>query len=85
MRALLCVALLSMLAIGQPADAANPVYIIRHLEKGTGSDPSLTPAGAARAQMLAAMLAGSGIVAVFATPTRRAMSDPCSTRRRSMP
>ena len=28
----------------------KPVYLLRHAEKGLGSDPDLTPAGQARAQ-----------------------------------
>ena len=56
-----------------PAAAlAHPVYVIRHLQKGTGDDPPLTAEGAANAQQLAQLLAGSGIKAVFATATRRA-------------
>jgi broad specificity phosphatase PhoE len=53
--------------------ADHPVFVVRHLQKGEGADPSLTAEGAANAQHLAAMLKGKGIVAVFATPTRRAM------------
>ncbi|HET9458408.1 MAG TPA: histidine phosphatase family protein [Sphingomicrobium sp.] len=57
------------------ADVAAPkqVYVIRHLQKAQGDDPPLTTEGAANAQRLAAFLAGKGIVAIFATPTRRTM------------
>ena len=56
-----------------PAAAADTVYVIRHLQKAPGDDPPLTAEGAANASTLANMLAGMGIGAVFATPTRRAI------------
>lgn len=65
-------ALLTLIGSAAPAAAQSTVYVIRHLEKGTGDDPSLTPQGAAQAQALAELLAGDGIKAVFATRTRRA-------------
>lgn len=60
------------------ATGEKTVFIIRHLQKGAGPDPSLTPEGAANAQRLAAMLADKHITAIFATPTRRAVqtADP---------
>ena len=64
-------------ATAQPMQASvkvsAPVFVIRHLQKGEGSDPSLTAEGHANAQRLAAMLKDKGIKAIFATPTRRAM------------
>jgi len=58
---------------GRSATEQKSVFIIRHLQKGEGADPSLTIEGAANAQRLAAMLADKNITAVFATPTRRAI------------
>ena len=58
------------------------VFVIRHLQKSTGDDPSLTPQGAAAAERLAEMLADDGIVAVFATPTRRAMETAAPLAKR---
>lgn len=61
-------------ASGAPIVAEKTVYVIRHMQKADGgSDPALTAEGAANAQRLADMLADKKIVAVFATPTRRAM------------
>ena len=60
-------------ATAQPAIAADTVYVMRHLQKAEGTDPSLSAEGAANAQALAARLANSGIKAIFATPTARAM------------
>ena len=61
----------------QPMQASirvdSPVFVIRHLQKADGPDPSLTAQGHANAQRLAAMLRDRGIKAIFATPTRRAM------------
>lgn len=51
----------------------EPVFfLVRHAEKQGGSDPSLTEAGAARAERLAAQLEKAGIEAVYATDTKRA-------------
>lgn len=62
--------------------APKQVFVIRHLQKGQGDDPSLTAEGAAAAQRLGEMLAGEGIAAIFATPTRRAMetAEPLAKR-----
>lgn len=57
----------------QPVTAGHSVFVIRHLQKGEGSDPSLTAEGAANAQRLAAILKGRVIVAIYATATRRAI------------
>ena len=62
--------------------AEKQVFVIRHLHKAPGDDPSLTPQGAAAAERLAEMLADEGIVAVFATPTRRAMETAAPLARR---
>jgi len=60
-------------AAAQPAIAADTVYVMRHLQKAEGTDPPLSAEGAANAEALAARLANSGIKAIFATPTARAM------------
>ena len=64
-------------ATAQPLQASvkvsAPVFVIRHLQKGEGPDPSLTAEGQANAERLAAMLKDKGIKAIFATQTRRAM------------
>ena len=57
----------------QPALAASKVYVMRHLQKAEGADPPLSAEGAANAQILASLLAKSGIKAIFASPTKRAM------------
>jgi phosphohistidine phosphatase SixA len=82
MRTILLALVLAMLGVGQAADAASRVYIMRHLQKAEGSDPPLSPAGASQAQALASVLARSGIMAIFATPTRRAMetAEPLAKR-----
>ena len=65
--------LLASTAIPQPALAADTVFVMRHLQKADGADPPLSAEGASNAQAVANMLAKSGIKAIFATPTRRAM------------
>ena len=56
------------------AQAADTVYVMRHLHKAAGDDPPLTEEGAILAEMVAAMFGFKdfGIKAVFATKTRRA-------------
>ena len=58
--------------VAAPALAAEPVYVMRHLQKAAGDDPPLTDEGAALARGVAEQLAGTNIRAVFATGTRRA-------------
>ncbi len=70
---LLIVALLAAAATAPAVHAADTVFVMRHLQKAQGGDPPLSPEGAANAQALADMLAKSGIKAIFATPTHRAM------------
>jgi len=66
-------AVLSTATLTQAAIAADTVYVIRHLQKADGTDPPLSADGVANSQLLAARLATSGIKAIFATPTQRAM------------
>jgi broad specificity phosphatase PhoE len=75
--ALLCVAML----LPAPAMAA-PIYVTRHMDRAPGEDPSLNEKGAARARMLADILAQANIKAVFATATKRAQETggPLATR-----
>ena len=50
---------------------APTIFVIRHMRKDAGDDPSLSAAGAAEAARLAELLKGRGIAAIFVTPTRR--------------
>ena len=69
----LSVAFIAALVLGAtPAEAADTIYVVRHLQKATGDNPALTAEGEAGAQRIAGMLATKGVTAVFATPTRRA-------------
>jgi len=79
--AMIAGALLAMLA-AMPASAADTVYVIRHLQKEAGADPELTAEGKAGAATLADLIAGKGITAIYATPTRRAMqtAEPLAAR-----
>ncbi|MBA3577508.1 MAG: histidine phosphatase family protein [Sphingomonas sp.] len=54
--------------------ATRHVFVVRHMQKQSGDDPALSAEGEAGARRLAAMLADKGIVAIFATRTRRAMA-----------
>ena len=49
----------------------KPVYLLRHAERGYGSDPDLTPAGQARAQELKRILEIVPVNAIYSTDTNR--------------
>jgi broad specificity phosphatase PhoE len=49
----------------------TPVYLLRHAEKGYGTDPNLTPAGQARAEELRRILENVFVAAVYSTDTNR--------------
>lgn len=79
---LVSMAFLALATLSQAAVAADRVFVMRHLQKAEGADPPLSAEGAANAQALATMLGKSGIKAIFATPTRRAMqtAQPLAAR-----
>ena len=82
MRHLLSSTLIMLATLMPSAVAAAPTYVIRHLERAPGDDPTLTERGAARAEQLAEVLAGANIKAVFATATRRAQETGAPLARR---
>lgn len=53
------------------ATADKIVYLVRHAEKQTGKDPSLTPAGIVRAEALADRLADVGLTEIYSTDYTR--------------
>ena len=57
------------------AASAQTVILVRHAEKAAtpANDPSLTPAGQARAQDLKARLAGAGVTLVIHSEARRTL------------
>ncbi len=64
------------LSLACPAAGAQnqsvTVFVVRHAEKGPEQpDPSLTPAGAARAATLATMLRDAHVTAIFASQFKR--------------
>ena len=67
----LTAAALAFLLAASPT-LAQTVVIVRHGEKASpNGDPDLSPAGQARAQTLAASLAGAKVSMVLATPLKR--------------
>jgi len=83
MRIIVFALILAVLAPAHPAAAASQIYIMRHLQKAEGTDPPLSPAGAAQAQQLAVLLGGSGTIkAIFATQTQRAMDTAAQLAKR---
>ena len=76
-RSLLLAVLSALAAAAAPTSSADQparlVVLVRHPEtvEGAGRDPSLSPAGRARAAELAAALKHAGVVRVVASPLRR--------------
>ncbi|WP_044102974.1 SixA phosphatase family protein [Neolewinella persica] len=71
--------LLLLLACGEGSSSSDAsdntaetiIYLTRHAEKGTGSNPDLLSAGVARANRLAQLLRKKDVRAVYATDFRR--------------
>jgi broad specificity phosphatase PhoE len=64
--------LISLLALAVAGSAqSQTVVLVRHGEKAEGSDPELSTAGQARAQVLAETLKSAGLTRVLATPPKR--------------
>ncbi|WP_306252885.1 histidine phosphatase family protein [Parvularcula sp. IMCC14364] len=59
-------------------DTLTVIYLVRHAEKQTGTDPSLTVAGQERAALLARELSDAGLTHIHSTEYRR-------TRETAMP
>tara|TARA_R110000782_G_scaffold192113_1_gene281877 strand:- start:2169 stop:2684 length:516 start_codon:yes stop_codon:yes gene_type:complete len=64
-------ALLTLAACSTPPPPEHTIYLVRHAEKQAGDDPSLTPAGAERAALLAETLRDAGIVRIYSTDYAR--------------
>lgn len=66
-----------------PRTEALSVVLVRHAEReSTGSDPELTMAGRARAELLSRMLSEAGVRGVFVTEFHRSLQTggPTATR-----
>ena len=60
-------------AVEAPAVTAHEIFLVRHAEKLTGDDPSLTPDGTARAETLAEILADKGLTHIHSTNLKRTL------------
>lgn len=67
----------------QETDGGSTVYLVRHAERAADhpSDPGLTPAGSARAALLARMLGDVELASVHSTDYRRTRSTAEPTAR----
>ena len=63
-------------------DGTYTIYLVRHAEKQAGDDPSLTNAGAARADMLGEILSNAGVEKIWSSDYRRTRETaaPLATR-----
>tara|TARA_R110000787_G_scaffold14348_3_gene44263 strand:- start:10817 stop:11335 length:519 start_codon:yes stop_codon:yes gene_type:complete len=68
---LVAAALLSAACMSSPPPPETVIYLVRHAEKQTGDDPSLTVEGQARAEELAQTLQQAGIKRIYSTDTAR--------------
>ena len=64
-------ALVSAACMSSPPPPETLIYLVRHAEKQTGDDPSLTAEGLARAEELALTLKHAGITQIYSTDTAR--------------
>jgi broad specificity phosphatase PhoE len=86
LRRLAAILLLAVAAAG-PASAREPLrhadyFVMRHLQKGEGADPGLTPQGRAAAQRLVAMLAPHPPKAIYVSKTLRARETAAAVAAR---
>ncbi len=82
-RAVLVVVAVALTACAARAESQLTVFLVRHAEKeATGSDPSLSPAGHQRAESLAAMLADTGITAIFSSEFKRTQETAAPLAKR---
>lgn len=72
-----------LLLLGLASCTTTRVYVVRHAEKAGGSaDPSLTPAGAGRAQQLAERLKDKHITRIFVSDFKRTQETAAPTAAR---
>ena len=58
--------------VAQPVPAQPSLYVMRHLQRGTGDDPALTEEGRRNAEALIEFFASDPPSAIFVSDTRRA-------------
>ena len=79
------------IACASAAEPQTTLYMVRHAEKASGTppseDPSLSPAGVARAEELAHVLRSVPLRAIYVTPYRRTRetASPTATMQRLAP
>ncbi|MHA7898825.1 MAG: SixA phosphatase family protein [Henriciella sp.] len=66
-----------------PETSAHEIYLVRHAEKQTGENPSLTPDGARRADTLATLLADIGITHIHSTDYKRTLETAAPTAQQT--
>ena len=77
---LLCLQQITMAQVPQGISAKATIYLVRHAEKDTGNNPSLTAAGQKRAGDLMRMLQQKNIQRIYATQYKRTQQTGDSLR-----
>ena len=83
LHAALVAGVVALTALSASAESSPTVFLVRHAEKeANGADPSLTEAGRARAESLAALLADARITAIFSSEFNRTRETAAPLARR---
>ena len=64
-----------------PPPVTNTIYLVRHAEKQSGDDPSLTLIGRTRADILAQELSDANLTAIYSTAYKRTRQTAAPTAR----
>lgn len=73
----------SSISLQTSEQSSNTIFLVRHAEKGSGTDPSLTEAGQKRAEALAELMSGKGLTCIHSTNYKRTLETAAPTAKRT--